>query len=45
VQTKVYDLLRGILEGNDRSVLIDRSLVPLSLPRQQMNSPQSVPAQ
>jgi len=45
VQTKVYDLLRGILEGNDRSVLIDRGLVPLSLPRQQMNSPQSVPAQ
>ena len=43
-ETKVYDLLRGILEGNDRSVLIDRGLVPLSLPRQQISSIQSAPA-
>jgi esterase/lipase superfamily enzyme len=35
-ETRVYDLLRGILEGNDRSILINSELVPLSLPRVQM---------
>jgi esterase/lipase superfamily enzyme len=35
-ETSVYSLLRGILEGNDRSVLINSNLVPLSMPRQQI---------
>ena len=35
-ETKSYDLLRGILEGNDRSILINQGLVPLSIPRVQM---------
>ena len=37
-ETKVYELLRGILEGNDRSILIQKGLVPLSIPRVQMAS-------
>jgi esterase/lipase superfamily enzyme len=35
-ETRVYKLFRGILEGNDRSVLIKNGSVPLSLPRQQV---------
>jgi esterase/lipase superfamily enzyme len=35
-ETRVYDLLRGILEGNDRSILINSGLVPLSIPRVQI---------
>jgi esterase/lipase superfamily enzyme len=31
-----YKLMRGILEGNDRSVLINNGYVPLSIPRQQL---------
>jgi esterase/lipase superfamily enzyme len=34
----VYKLFRGILEGNDRSVLINNGSVPLSLTRQQVVS-------
>lgn len=37
-ETSVYALFRGILEGNDRSVLIKRGTVPQSLPRQQVSS-------
>jgi esterase/lipase superfamily enzyme len=37
-ETRVYDLFRGILEGNDRSILIKNGTVPLSLPRQQVVS-------
>ena len=35
-ETRVYDLLRGILEGNDRSILINSDLVPVSLSRVQV---------
>lgn len=35
-ETQVYKLFRGILEGNDRSVLIKNGSVPLSLPRRQV---------
>jgi esterase/lipase superfamily enzyme len=35
-ETSIYKLFRGILEGNDRSVLIKNGVVPLSLPRQQV---------
>lgn len=34
-EEKVYALLRGILEGNDRSVLIASGLVPSAIPRVQ----------
>jgi esterase/lipase superfamily enzyme len=34
-EQKCYALMRGVLEGNDRSVLIARGLVPASLPKQQ----------
>lgn len=34
-ETSTYDLLRGILEGHDRSVLINSQLVPASLSRVQ----------
>jgi esterase/lipase superfamily enzyme len=37
-EVSVYNLMRGILEGNDRSVLIKKGLVPLSLPRQQVSA-------
>jgi esterase/lipase superfamily enzyme len=37
-ETGVYKLFRGILEGNDRSVLINNGSVPLSLTRQQVVS-------
>jgi hypothetical protein len=37
-EKSIYSLLRGILEGNDRSILINGSLVPLSLSRQQIVS-------
>jgi esterase/lipase superfamily enzyme len=36
-----YALIRAILEGTDRSLLINNGLVPLSIPRQQMTAPQS----
>lgn len=35
-ETRIYALLRGILEGNDRSILIHSDLVPASLPRVQI---------
>jgi esterase/lipase superfamily enzyme len=35
-ETGVYDLLRGILEGHDRSILINSGKVPLSIPRAQL---------
>jgi hypothetical protein len=34
-EQKCYALMRGVLEGNDRSVLIARGLVPASIPKQQ----------
>jgi esterase/lipase superfamily enzyme len=34
-EEKVYSLVRGILEGTDRSVLIGRGLVPSAIPRTQ----------
>lgn len=34
-ETGVYSLLRGILEGNDRSILINSELVPAAIPRVQ----------
>jgi hypothetical protein len=37
-ETKAYDLLRGILEGHDRSVLINSGLVPLAIPRTQVSA-------
>jgi esterase/lipase superfamily enzyme len=37
-QTGVYKLLRSILEGNDRSVLINNGTVPVALTRQQVVS-------
>jgi hypothetical protein len=37
-ETSVYDLLRGILEGNDRSILINSGRVPLSISRFQIVS-------
>jgi esterase/lipase superfamily enzyme len=36
VETKVYTLMRAILQGTDRSVLIKQGLVPGSIPRQQV---------
>lgn len=36
VETNTYALMRGILEGNDRSVLIKKGLVPTAIPRQQV---------
>jgi esterase/lipase superfamily enzyme len=35
-EKSVYALMRGILEGNDRSVLIKKGLVPLSISREQL---------
>ncbi len=35
-ETSTYALIRGILEGHDRSVLINSGMVPLSIPRTQM---------
>jgi esterase/lipase superfamily enzyme len=37
-ETSIYKLFRGILAGNDRSVLIKNGIVPLSLPRQQVEA-------
>jgi esterase/lipase superfamily enzyme len=37
-ETKVYDLFRGILAGNDRSVLIKKGVVPLANPREQVSA-------
>jgi esterase/lipase superfamily enzyme len=37
-ETKTYDLMRGILQGIDRSILLDRGLVPRSLSRAQSAS-------
>jgi esterase/lipase superfamily enzyme len=37
-ETKIYDLFKGILEGTDRSILINRRLVPGSIPRRQVVS-------
>ena len=34
-EQKCYALMRAVLEGNDRSVLIARGLVPPPIPRQQ----------
>jgi len=34
-EQKCYALMRAVLEGNDRSVLIARGLVPASIPKQQ----------
>ena len=36
VETKTYALMRAILEGNDRSVLIKKGLVPTAVPREQI---------
>jgi len=36
VETKTYALMRAILEGNDRSVLIKKGLVPTAIPREQI---------
>jgi len=36
VETKTYALMRAILEGNDRSVLIKTGLVPTAIPREQI---------
>lgn len=33
---RIYRLIRGILEGNDRSILINSDLVPRALPRLQL---------
>lgn len=38
-ETSVYALMREILEGNDRSVLIARGTVPPAIPRQQTLTP------
>lgn len=38
-ETGIYKLFRGILEGNDRSVLIKNGSVPVALTRQQVVSP------
>jgi len=35
-EKQVYELMRGILEGNDRSVLINKKLVPEAIPREQV---------
>jgi esterase/lipase superfamily enzyme len=35
-ETKIYALLRGILEGSDRSILINSDLIPPSLSRVQV---------
>ncbi len=35
-ETKVYALMRAILEGTDRSILIKQGLVPAAIPRQQV---------
>jgi esterase/lipase superfamily enzyme len=35
-ETKVYDLMRAILQGTDRGMLIKEGLVPASIPRQQV---------
>ncbi len=43
-ERRIYALFRGILEGNDRSVLINQGLVPLAISRQQLISPQTGPA-
>ena len=43
-EIRVYELLRGILEGNDRSILINSRLVPLSIPRVQIPSAEKVSA-
>jgi esterase/lipase superfamily enzyme len=34
-ETKSWSLLRGILEGNDRGILINSELVPAAIPRAQ----------
>lgn len=38
VETKTYALMRAILEGNDRSVLIKKGLVPTAVPREQITA-------
>jgi esterase/lipase superfamily enzyme len=43
-ETRSYALLRGILEGNDRSVLIARGLVPGAIPRTQGLAAAQLPA-
>lgn len=35
-ETKIYALMRAVLEGTDRGVLINRGLVPTAIPRQQV---------
>jgi esterase/lipase superfamily enzyme len=35
-RSKAYDLIRGILEGRDRSVLIKQGVVPMAIPRAQL---------
>lgn len=43
-ETGVYALLRGILKGVDRSILINNGLAPSALTRQQVIAPPPVPA-
>ena len=40
IESKVIALMRGILEGNDRSILIGQGVVPLALSRTQLSGAQ-----